>query len=294
MSFAIELAPPKIVGEPSASFVKSSSAVLFGELNPENASTEYFFEYEPASICPTLKGCTPTSRTAAGESGAYGLMGVTQEATGLQPGRTYHYRLVAINEAGTTYGEEGTFTTLPVPAPTAQTGAYSQLTPTSATISGTVDPDGLPASYAFELGVYNGAATQYGVVFSGSTGAGTALEVEMLSLIGLQPGTTYYYRISIHSGYILNESHTLQGAPGTFTTLGLPATLASPTPLAMLPIPPIAFPVETKPSGQSKPLTNAQKLAKALKACRKDKRKNKRVPCEKQARKKYGTKVRKK
>jgi hypothetical protein len=42
-----------------------------------------------------------------------------------------------------------------------------------------------------------------------------------------------------------------------------------------------------KPS--SKPLTRAQKLTKALKACRKDKQKIKRMACEKQARKKYAT-----
>ena len=39
---------------------------------------------------------------------------------------------------------------------------------------------------------------------------------------------------------------------------------------------------------KSKPLTRAQKLAKALKACKKDKQKKKRVACEKAARKKYG------
>ncbi len=38
----------------------------------------------------------------------------------------------------------------------------------------------------------------------------------------------------------------------------------------------------------TKPLTRAQKLAKALKACKKNKSKSKRVACEKQARKKYG------
>jgi hypothetical protein len=38
----------------------------------------------------------------------------------------------------------------------------------------------------------------------------------------------------------------------------------------------------------AKPLTRAQKLEKALKACKKDKKKSKRVQCEKQARKKYG------
>jgi hypothetical protein len=40
--------------------------------------------------------------------------------------------------------------------------------------------------------------------------------------------------------------------------------------------------------------TKAQELAKALKACKKDKRKSKRVACEKAARKKYGKKVAKK
>jgi hypothetical protein len=44
--------------------------------------------------------------------------------------------------------------------------------------------------------------------------------------------------------------------------------------------------VTVKP--KSKPLTRAQKLKKALKACRKDKKKPKRIACEKQARKKYG------
>ncbi len=42
--------------------------------------------------------------------------------------------------------------------------------------------------------------------------------------------------------------------------------------------------VEVKP----KPLTRAEKLAKALKACKKDKKKAKRQECEKQARQKYG------
>jgi hypothetical protein len=42
------------------------------------------------------------------------------------------------------------------------------------------------------------------------------------------------------------------------------------------------------PPVKPKPLTRAQKLAAALKACRKDKKKAKRVSCERQARRKYG------
>jgi hypothetical protein len=44
----------------------------------------------------------------------------------------------------------------------------------------------------------------------------------------------------------------------------------------------------TKPKSKSKPLTRAQRLAKALKACRKKRQKKKRAACEKQARKSYG------
>ena len=49
----------------------------------------------------------------------------------------------------------------------------------------------------------------------------------------------------------------------------------------------------TKTTSPPKPLTRAQKLAKALKACKKDKNKKKRVACEKQARKKYGKSAKK-
>jgi DNA-binding beta-propeller fold protein YncE len=50
------------------------------------------------------------------------------------------------------------------------------------------------------------------------------------------------------------------------------------------------LPVKEAAKPKPKPLTRAQKLAKALKACRKTKNKHKRVACEKQARKKYGPK----
>jgi hypothetical protein len=49
-----------------------------------------------------------------------------------------------------------------------------------------------------------------------------------------------------------------------------------------------AFPAPTE--SKPKPLTTAQKLAKALKQCKKDKSKKKRLACQKQAKKKYGAK----
>jgi hypothetical protein len=299
LSFTTPIVPPKIVGEPKAEFVTSSSAVLSGELNPEHAKTEYFFEYAPyvqgdgkseeaLSSCPGGKSakCDKVGTTAAMESGAYGKVGTTLEAKELQPNTHYHYRLMAENEDTQktkkyqTTGPEGAFTTGPSPVPQAATGAPSAVAATSATVSGTVNPDGQRATYAFELGVYAGGPTQYGIVFSGPAGTGTVPVTETLGLTGLQPGTTYAYRIKVASGY-----GTQTGEPVLFTTEGLPSVLISPTVLAQLPVPNIAFPTPVPPR-ITRVLTNAQKLAKALKACKKRSKKQ-RAACRKQARKQY-------
>lgn len=252
--------PPRVIGTPSVSFVHSSSAVMSGELNPENAHTEYAFEY---GACEDLDECSTGTHTAVLSSNAYGAIGATLEATGLQPATVYRYRLHATNEAGEAGecfeggqdGCEGSFTTAPAPVLSATTEGASAVGATSAVISGSVDPDGQLASYAFELGVYQGAATQFGVVQSGSTE--TVPVTETLPLSGLQPGTEYAYRIAITSGY-----GTATGQPMTFTTGGLPSVLAVPTPLAMLAIPNIAFPpavAPAKPKAAKKVKKNAKK-----------------------------------
>ncbi len=295
VSFNTPSVPPRVVGEHDASFVSSSSAVLFGELNPENTPTEYFFEYGP---CPELTGCETISRTGALESPVYGKIGVTLEATGLQPSTTYSYRLsgvnkplakageAMVNETGGTQLPEGSFRTAPAPLPRAVTGAASAIGSTSALIAGTVDPDGQPATYVFELGVYAGASTRYGIVFSGPAGEGTTPSQRILQVSGLQPGTTYAYRVVVKSGY-----GTAVGEPVLFTTAGLPSVLVVPSVLAQLPVPNIAFPNPTvltpsKTTTGARALTGAQKLARALKACR-ERPRSKRAACEKQARKQY-------
>jgi hypothetical protein len=245
-SFETAYVAPKIVGTPSTPFVRISSAVMFGEVNPENARTTYKFQYGP---CDHLDDCPGLSTVGVSQSGAYGKIGTTSEATGLQPATVYHYRLLAESEnAGKTEkaaaaSAEGTFTTGAAPAVQALTGPAGAVGATSATVSGTVNPDGQPATYAFELGVYQEANTRYGVVFSGAAGAGATPIAQTLTLSGLQPGTTYAYRIKITSGY-----GTATGAPMLFTTTGLPAVLLSPVSPALLAIPDIAFPAAIIPA----------------------------------------------
>jgi hypothetical protein len=286
---------PRIKGDPSASFVTSSSAVMFSELNPENARTMYEFQYARAGACEKreeevahkveVSECPEVFSTPAAESHQYGKIGTTVEVSGLQPATVYRYRLLAENESNNkseklaSTGEEGSLMTAAAPVVQAVTGAYGSVGANSATISGTVNADGRPAAYAFELGVYNGASTQYGIVFSGAAGASSTPVQESLALTGLQPGTTYAYRIVVKSGYGVAE-----GASMTFTTAGLPSVLSLPPVLGMLAVPNIAFPRPA--TSTTKALTNAQKLAKALTACKKRSRKQ-RAACQKQAHKHY-------
>jgi hypothetical protein len=296
-SFQTPSVAPRVIGVPRAPFVHSASVVMSAELNPENASTGYEFQYAPVGACEgrerevghalPLAECPGMLETGSLESALYGQIGATLEATGLQPATSYRFRLAAENEHGEkAMGEEGAFTTAAAAVPRAVTGAASAIGTTSALISGTVDPDGASATYSFEVGVYAGASTQYGVVFSGSVAGASALVAEQLALTGLQAGTTYAYRIAISSpGY--GEA---KGAPVLLSTQGLPEALSSPVPLPLLAVPGISFPspgVAGASTKGTKALTVAQKLARALQACRKEKSKKQRGACERQARKRY-------
>jgi hypothetical protein len=250
--------PPRIVGSPSALFVRTSSVDLFEELNPENTQTTYEFQYAPADVCAKLEGCAETAHTKALTSNVYGKIGAMLEARGLQPATEYIYRLdavnqsnppqLAVNQSGGPDLPEGRFTTAPATAPTAVTGPVATVGQTTATITGAVDPDGHEATYSFELGVYSGSDTQYATVASGAAGADAAPVNEALSLMDLQPSTMYAYRIAIKSGYIDNESHILQGAPQTFTTLPLVSLLQAPQVPQMLATPIIRRPTSPSPS----------------------------------------------
>ncbi|HWY17237.1 MAG TPA: hypothetical protein VNY27_00855 [Solirubrobacteraceae bacterium] len=284
-SLQVPAVPPRVLTGLGASFVRPASVVLSGSVNPENANTVYDFEYGPChEACATAPF---TASTSTRESSAYSPTKAIIEATELQPATEYHYRLTAVNPGGTALNEtgepvlpEGTFTTAPAPVPQATTTAPTAVGTTSATITGTANPDGQSSTYSFEMGVYDAGGTQYGVVFTGAAGAGTLPVGEAFNLTGLQPGTQYAYRIVVRSGF--GEA---VGAPVVFTTAGLSAALALPGVLAQLSVPGIAFPAEAA-HGTPRKLTRAQQLARALKACAR-KPKAKRAACRRSARGKY-------
>jgi hypothetical protein len=291
LKFTTLAVAPTIASE-SASGVTPTEARIEGLVNANNESSECHIQYGEATVSEHEEECEPATLEGFGEQS------VGKTIAGLNPGTTYHVALVATNAAGTTVGADQTFTTAPPTPPTATTVGASSLTSSSATVTGTIDPDGLDTTWEVQAGAEAGA---YYPVASGSiagTEGATALSVE---LTGLPAGTTLHYRF-----VATNQDGTSYGADRPLTTAGLPASVVSP-PAPILGFPGFFTALNEKAAkeaaeearqgtsagggfGSSKPLTNKQKLAKALKQCKKEKAKSKRKACERQARKRYGAK----
>ncbi len=103
-----QAAPLPSVSTGAARQVSYGSAVLTGSVNPRGSATSYYFQY----------GATKAygSQSAIAGAGAGSRrVSVSLSVTGLQPLTVYHYRLVAVNGAGATLGDDRTFLTTKVP-----------------------------------------------------------------------------------------------------------------------------------------------------------------------------------
>ncbi len=107
-TFTTPPAAPVIEAE-SSSDVSATEARLEATINPGNSQTAYHFEYGPAAGSYDTSIPVPSHEIPAGLSG----VSVSAVATGLAPGTTYHYRVVATNALpGAVDGTDQTFTTL--------------------------------------------------------------------------------------------------------------------------------------------------------------------------------------
>jgi hypothetical protein len=105
-------ATPPAVSTGGALEVTQTGVVLTGSVGTEELQSSYEFEVG-----------TDTGYGGAklfGNAGASGTEAVSASLQYLIPGTTYHYRLVATNEDGTTDGQDMTFTTAGVSAPISQ------------------------------------------------------------------------------------------------------------------------------------------------------------------------------
>jgi hypothetical protein len=110
---------PTVVGA-AASQITFSSVVLSCSINAHGKPTNYYFQYG------TTSGYGAQTPLAPGGS-ATSPVAVSRQVSGLQPATIYHYRLVAINAAGTATSQDHTFTTPKLPLSLAIAGVPNPL-----------------------------------------------------------------------------------------------------------------------------------------------------------------------
>jgi hypothetical protein len=112
----------------------------------------------------------------------------------------------------------------PPPGPTVVTGSASAVGTTSATVAGSVNPNGQATTYHFEFGTTTSYGSQAPAPPDPSAGSGTTSQPVSANLSGLSPGITYHYRLVAST-----TSGTQYGADQTFAT----AAVAAGGPLAV-------------------------------------------------------------
>lgn len=130
------------------------------------------------------------------EVGSYGTGAYSKTLTDLPEGTTIYYRAKAHSSLGWGYGGELNFVTLGATPPTVATGSAASLTPTGATLQGTLTflGDYTPVYVFFQYG----KTTNYGTDTEEQTK--TAIGGFNQAISGLDPDTTYHFRAVVRHG----------------------------------------------------------------------------------------------
>lgn len=198
---------PTVIGS-SVSGVSASAATVNATVVPGNGSTAVIIDYgttEAYGKSTRAEGPTPSDEVAHT---------VSRLLTGLQPNTTYHYRVTAVNFAGTTHGPDQSFSTAGVPSILAQSA--TGITQTEARLTASISPNLISTAYHFEWGPkgsYGGASAE-----STPVGADLSSHPAETRVTGLTPGTTYQFRV-----VATNALGSTAGSAVLFTTAPAPA-----------------------------------------------------------------------
>ncbi|HPD64716.1 MAG TPA: hypothetical protein P5050_09740 [Bacteroidia bacterium] len=133
----------------------------------------------------------------------------SSQLSGLNTNTGYYVRAYAINGVDTAYGEERSFIITP---PTAKTGTASNVSTTTAEISGLGNAKGIYSNFTFEYGPDTGYG--YSIAGNPSSASDTTEQLITAQLSGLIHNTVYHYRLVAESSH--GKSY---GADSTFKTL---------------------------------------------------------------------------
>lgn len=180
-----------------------STAHVEGYIDPRGFDTHYEVEY----------GVT-TAYGSSTEPVDVGTKAGSTEATmnDLATNTTYHYRFVASNSQGTTYGQDVTFTTSPIAL--LFSSLISEAGNTEVTLKSSVEAFGAPSTFYFEYGSTNeyGSSTKEEVL---SGGASTIVT-------GLMPNTKYHFRVVVKNQYGTAYGEDVEFSTSPIPSLSLP------------------------------------------------------------------------
>jgi len=136
---------------------------------------------------------------------------LTRGVTGLSASTTYYYRVRAYNGSGTSGNSNvRNVTTLnPTGAPVVRTNPSTNITTSSATLNGLLNPHGLITTVHFQYGT----TASYGHTTANQSQTGNAYRNIVANISGLTTHTTYHFRIVAS-----NSAGTRYGGDRTFTT----------------------------------------------------------------------------
>jgi hypothetical protein len=192
-------APHKVVGlrTDPATNITESGATLNGSLVGDGTTTHYLFEWGRTAAYGNTSA-TPPGTNGGAPSGP-GQTALSFDLNDLSPFSTYHYRIVAQNGGGTSYGADSVFTT-PPGIPSVVSESTSEVHADRAVLRADINPNGANTTFHFE---YVTDAQFQNSEFAGAVsapasepGIGKSKHPQKASVLvdGLMPGTVYHYR----------------------------------------------------------------------------------------------------
>jgi MYXO-CTERM domain-containing protein len=226
------ITPPAlpVVSTSAATPITSTGATLNASVNPGGGDTTGWFRYSatfPGTCNDTFGTRVPTGSGGTDLGTGNASVALSQAITGLAQGTTYYFCAIAQNSAGPAFGSVLSFVTLT--SPTVTTNAASGVSNVLATLNGSANPNGDPATGWFRFGTTNPVTcddsfgTRVPTIGNVTLGGGTSAVPFSQPASGLAGNTTYWV-----CAIAQNSLGTSFGQPVSFTTFDKPAMTTSP------------------------------------------------------------------
>ena len=193
--------------------ITQSAAQLVGSFSGNGEDTHFYFQWGTTAAYGNETGHQDAGSEVEPER-------PSEAISGLESATKYHFRLVAENSAGATYGGDQSFTTLP-DAPVIGAESVSEVHSDAALVHVHMNPGGGVSSYHVEY-VEDEKFKESG--FAGAsqspsleTGATKGSAEFTAHLSALSQATTYHYRVVATNAD--DQNAPVQGTVRTFTTL---------------------------------------------------------------------------